>query len=340
MPGGRRLGIGGGGGRGKERRRGYDKLGASELDEKELLKKLSIKDIVIILSPFFWPNNVWARLRSMATWVCVALSKICSLMAPLFLSNATNAVVSGKYQTACVNVAIYCTLRFSSNSFKEAQGLIFLKVKQQAYVELAQKTFEHIHKLSLNWHLTKKTGNIIRSMDRGTEAASLLVSMIFLYLGPSILEAVAVVIIFFTHFGSWPLGLLVLCSVSTFIASTVFIAMWRKKLREETNKSDNDFHEKATDSIINFETVKYFTAEKFELDQFCKAVREYQTGVVSTQIAQSIMSVFQDGVVNITVFGSLVITGKQVRWPTFLLPYEEIFPMTDYILPSSFTQST
>ena len=245
--GGGRLGMGGGGG-------GRRNL-SGELKE---IKSLSLRDLFIILVPFFWPSKgsdsaFMNRVRSTATWACVALSKVTSLLAPIYISLGTNALVDGSsFAVAATNIGIFCALRFASIFFKEAQGLVFLKVKQQAYIQLAEQTFEHLHELSLNWHLTKKTGNVIRSMDRGTEAASQLVSNLFLFLGPALIECVAVCIIFFAHFNSFALGCLVLGSVIVYILTTVFITMWRRKFREATNKHDNDFHEKATDSIINF----------------------------------------------------------------------------------------
>jgi len=246
--GGGRLGLGGGHGGGRRNLSG---------DAKDI-KNMSLRELYIILLPFFWPSKgsdsaFMNRVRSTATWVCVALSKITSLMAPIYVSYGTNALVDGSsFGVAATNIGIFCALRFGSVFFKEAQGLVFLKVKQQAYIQLAAQTFEHLHELSLNWHLTKKTGNVIRSMDRGTDAASQLVSNIFLFLGPALIECVAVCIIFFAHFNSFALGCLVLGSIFIYITTTVLVTMWRRKFREATNKHDNDFHEKATDSIINF----------------------------------------------------------------------------------------
>lgn len=304
--GGRGGGIGGGG------RRRID----GQVND---IKHLTLRDLMIVLSPFFWPSKgsdgaFINRIRSTLTWVCVALSKISSLVAPLYISAGANALVNGQsYSVAAYNIGCFCALRFASVFFKESQGLVFLKVKQQAYIQLAEQTFEHLHELSLNWHLTKKTGNVIRSMDRGTEAASQLVSNIFLFLGPAIIECFAVCIIFFTHFNSMALGGLVLSSVALYIITTVAITMWRRKFREATNKHDNDFHEKATDSIINFETVKYFTAEKFEVDRFAKAVSSFQKFMISTQASGSLLNIMQAFILNGATLGALLLAGWEVQ---------------------------
>jgi ATP-binding cassette, subfamily B, heavy metal transporter len=308
-----------GGGKGKRGGGGYGKLGS---DDKTPSKSLTIKELMLVLGPFFWPNEgtdgaVVNRIRSTLTWVCVGLSKTCSLISPLYLSSGTNNLTHGNYSVAATNIGIFCALRFLSSFFKEMQSIVFLKVKQQAYIQLAETTFAHLHELSLNWHLTKKTGNVIRSMDRGTEAASQLVSNVFLFLGPAILECIAVCIIFFTHFKSVPLGCLIITAVAVYILNTIVVTKWRKKFREATNKHDNDFHEKATDSIINFETVKYFTMEKFEVKRFKDAVSSYQKYMVSTQAAGSFLNASQAFILNSATLGALLLAGWQVKMTTF-----------------------
>jgi ABC-type multidrug transport system fused ATPase/permease subunit len=238
------LGLGLRGGGGKGRAGGYEDVPKSEKGEKsekgakvESEKIFTYKAFIVILSPFFWPSAgsdgaVMNRIRSTATWLMVALSKVANLLAPLYISAATNDLLVGDFTAAAGSIAIFCSLRFASNLFKEAQAVIFLKVKQQAYIQLAEQTFGHMHQLSLNWHLTKKTGNVIRSMDRGTEAANTLVSLIFLSLGPTLIECVAVCIIFFTSFKSWQLGVLVLGGLFVYITATIIVTQWRKKLRE------------------------------------------------------------------------------------------------------------
>jgi ABC-type multidrug transport system fused ATPase/permease subunit len=300
----------------RERSRGrYGKVNSQEVAEEAAAlaaQELSFKDIVFILSPFFWPNNIKSRIRSSCTWLCVILSKVCTLMAPLYLSEATDYVVLNDTPKAFENLIIFCALRFAGGLFREGQGLIFLKVRQQAYMQLAVQAFTHVHSLSINWHISKKTGNVMRNMDRGTEASTTLVSLIFLYLGPTVIEAIAVVGIFLFHFQIWSLALVVFICLMIFITVTIIISTWRKKIREENNSNDNDFHEKATESLINFETVKYFNAEKYEIDRFSEAVTAYQIGAVKLSLGQSATSVTQDFLINLTICLSLFISAVEV----------------------------
>ena len=144
----------------------------------------SLFDLTIILRPYFWPNEgsdsaLMNRVRSSCTWLMVTLSKVCSLLSPIYLSRATNYLVHYHFFRCIRSIIVYSILRFSSSFFKEMQSVIYLKVKQQANIQLAESAFAHVHSLSLNWHLSKKMGNVIRSMDRGTAAADNLVSRYF-----------------------------------------------------------------------------------------------------------------------------------------------------------------
>ena len=117
----------------------------------------------------------------------------------------------------------------------------------------------------------------------------------------------------FTHFQSIPLGMLIITAVAVYILNTVIVTKWRKKYREATNKHDNDFHEKATDSIINFETVKYFSMESFEVSRFKQAVSSYQKYMVSTQAAGSVLNASQAFILNAATLGALLLAGWQVQ---------------------------
>lgn len=159
----------------------YSKLEAGEVKkQQEEPRAMSFFELVYVLRPYFWPDEgtdgaLINRVRSSATWVMVILSKASNLISPFFLSAATNALTRGHYSIAAKNVVAYCAFRASSSLFKELQSIIYLKVKQQANIQLAEQTFAHVHSLSLNWHLSKRMGNVIRSMDRGTAAADTLV---------------------------------------------------------------------------------------------------------------------------------------------------------------------
>lgn len=161
----------------------YSKIEAGEAGattEEDKQRSLSFFELLYVLRAYFWPDEgtdgaFVNRVRSSATWVMVALSKSCNLLNPYFLAAATNALTDGRYKEAAQYIILYCSFRALSSLFKELQSIIYMKVKQQANIQLTEKTFTHVHSLSLNWHLSKQMGNVIRSMDRGTAAADTLV---------------------------------------------------------------------------------------------------------------------------------------------------------------------
>jgi len=280
-------------------------------------KRLTFVELVKVLSPYFWPAKgsdgaFINRIRSTSTWVMVALSKICNLWAPFFLSKATNYLVQGDFTSAAQTMSGFIAFRLAGSIFKELQSLIYIKVKQQAGIQLQELTFTHLHSLSLNWHLSKKTGSIMKAMDRGTEAASQLISYLFLFLLPAIIECLAVIILFFAQYRQVTLGSVVLIGVTIYALATVAITQWRKKFREQTNKYDNDFHDRATDSIINYETVKYFTGEAFEIERFVSSVIKYQKFTSSTQLSLNVLNITQQFVLNITLLVTMLISGLAV----------------------------
>jgi hypothetical protein len=142
---------------------------ATKLKKKS---RLTFFELFRVLSPYFWPakgsDGVFInRVRSTSTWIMVASSKVCNLTAPFYISLATNYLVDGNFVASARCMASFSALKLSASIFKELQTIMYVKVKQQASIQLQELTFTHLHTLSLNWHLSKKTGSVMKSMDRG-----------------------------------------------------------------------------------------------------------------------------------------------------------------------------
>jgi len=233
------------------------------------------------------------RTRAVTTWLCVALSKACSLTAPLFLGKASSALSKFDYEGCARNAAIFGAIQFSSSMFKECQSLIYLKVAQAAFVQLSEVSFYHLHSLSFDWHLKKKLGETIRSMDRGIIACDSLMKYLFLWMVPAVVESILVCVIFGAYFDYLPLALTIFVFVFVYMAWTIMVTLWRKKFHKKVAKSDNEWHDISTDSLINFETVKYFTAEKYEIERFSASVANYQSSSVHVQASLGFLNVTQ-----------------------------------------------
>lgn len=166
--------------------------------------QLSRKAITMLLKPYFWPSlegDGWAnRIRAIATWFCVLGSKACGLTSPLFLGWASTSLAHQDYRKAITFSIMYSVVSLLQSVLKEGQSLVYLKVAQAAYGELSEAAFRHLHSLSLDFHLRKKMGETLRSMDRGISACDTLMKYLFLWLLPALLECLVVCIIFAAYF--------------------------------------------------------------------------------------------------------------------------------------------
>lgn len=290
-----------------------------EAHEASIHKKRHMgRGLLIILKPYFWPaktatSALLNRTRAVMTWFCVAGAKGCSLASPIFLGRASTALAKFDYRECVKNAIIYCVFQFCSIFLKECQSLVYLRVAQAAFVQLSEISFYHLHSLSLDWHLKKKLGEVIRSMDRGILSCDILMKYLFLWLIPAILECILVCVIFATVFDYLPLALTIFTFVFLYMTWTIVVTLWRKKFRKSVAKSDNDWHDRCTDSLINFETVKYFTAERYEMERFSDSVKQYQSSSVDVQASLSFLNTTQALLMQCCLAMSLALAANGIK---------------------------
>jgi ABC-type transport system involved in Fe-S cluster assembly fused permease/ATPase subunit len=273
---------------------------------------ISFVKLVYILKPYFWPHGFTNKMRAGSTYFVLILSKLANLAAPLFMASATNALVAKDVVGAIRDIAIFSALTLVSKLFKELQSLIYLKVKQTAYIELATMTYEHVQSLSYDWHVQKKLGDVLRSMDRGVESANSVVSYVFLYLIPTLAESVVVIVIFAMHFELAGLSFVAFSSLVVYAYLTIKITLWRKKYREASMRHDNEYHDKATDALLNYETIKYFGNERHEIEEYSKVIEKYQRYSVSVQASLSVLNGSQAVIIQMTVLAALALAAPHV----------------------------
>jgi ABC-type transport system involved in Fe-S cluster assembly fused permease/ATPase subunit len=288
-------------------------------DESDKKSVLSSQQFMTLLRPYFWPDATGEstalinRSRAVVTWVCVAGSKICNLVSPLFLGWASTALAHADYRKAIYFSCGYAVISWTGNALKEAQSLVYLKVAQAAYVQLAVASFGHLHSLSLDWHLRKKMGLVLRSMSRGISACDTLMKYLFLWLLPALAECISVCLIFATYFSFLPLAVTVFYFVFVYTVWTILVTLWRKKFRKQLVQSDNEMENRFVDSMMNFETVKFFTAEAYEKEQFAKAVARYQAGSVNVQSSLSFLNMSQQVILQLCMAASLALTVHAIQ---------------------------
>ncbi len=256
------------------------------------------------VAPYLWPmGELWVKRRVVAAMVFLVLAKVISVSMPFMYKQAVDSL-TGKTPDAATMLGLgavgltiaYGLARFGSVAFGELRDIVFVKVGQRALRKLALETFTHIHKLSLRYHITRKTGGLSRIIERGVKGVDFLLRFLLFSIGPLILELSMVSIIFAVYFG-WQYMAVVVITIAIYVTYTFKVTEWRVKLRRQMNDQDTDANQKAIDSLLNFETVKYFNAEAREAGRYDGAMAAYETAAVKTGQSLSVLNMGQSFVI-------------------------------------------
>ena len=252
------------------------------------------------VAPYLWPEGqAWVKRRVVFALVFLFAAKVVSVTTPWLYKMAVDQLAGDTPDTGMVLglgavglVVAYGLARFGAVVFGELRDAVFVKVGQRAIRRLAIETFTHIHRLSLRYHITRKTGGLSRIIERGVKGVDFLLRFLLFSIGPLILELSMVAGIFAWVFG-WQYAVVVIVTITLYVWFTFKVTEWRVKLRREMNDQDTDANQKAIDSLLNFETVKYFNAEVREADRYDGAMRQYETAAVKTGQSLSFLNAGQ-----------------------------------------------
>ncbi|MFO0990145.1 MAG: ABC transporter ATP-binding protein/permease [Alphaproteobacteria bacterium] len=253
------------------------------------------------LLPYLWPKapaEDWLelRFRVVAAMACLVLAKVTVVYVPILFKEAVDALTpTGGAAVAAVPVAVllaYGAARVFGVAFAELRDAIFAKVAHRSMRQLALRTFRHLHALSLRYHLERQTGGLSRAIERGTKGIENLLSWTLFTIFPTIVEILLVTVVLWAMLDAW-FALIVLVTVAVYAAYTVAVTEWRIKYRRQLNESDSDASTKAIDSLLNYETVKYFGNEEHEANRFDKAMRRYERAAVLSDQSLSLLNVGQ-----------------------------------------------
>ena len=253
------------------------------------------------VAPYLWPEGQgWVKRRVVVALLFLIAAKLVSVSTPYLYKLAVDSLSSeaGSDPRALIGlgavglVVAYGLARLGSVVFGELRDAVFVRVGQRAIRRLAIETFTHIHQLSLRYHITRKTGGLSRIIERGVKGVDFLLRFMLLSIGPLILELTMVAAIFAWVFG-WQYAAVVIVTIGLYVWFTFTVTEWRVKLRREMNDQDTDANQKAIDSLLNFETVKYFNAEAREAERYDSAMRQYETAAVKTGLSLSFLNIGQ-----------------------------------------------
>lgn len=247
--------------------------------------------------PYLWPDGEgWVKRRVVAAFLMLVAAKIVSVSTPYFYKQAVDALAGDTPDTGtllgltAVGLTVaYGVARLGTVAFQELRDAIFVRVGQRALRRLALETFTHIHRLSLRYHITRKTGGLSRIIERGVKGVDFLLRFMLFSIGPLILELAMVAVIFATVFGMSYM-LVVVGVITLYVWFTLAVTEWRVKIRREMNEQDTDANQKAIDSLLNYETVKYFNAETREAARYDRAMQRYEVAAVKTGLSLSFLN--------------------------------------------------
>ncbi|MCU0803067.1 MAG: ABC transporter ATP-binding protein/permease [Rhodobacteraceae bacterium] len=272
------------------------------------------------VGPYLWPpGQTWIKRRVVLAMAFLLLSKLISVTTPYLYKLAVDALggaeptpVMMMLLTAVGLTVAYGVARLGVVLFAEMRDAVFVRVGQRALRRLALETFTHIHRLSLRYHITRKTGGLSRIIERGVKGVDFLLRFMLFSIGPLVLELTMVAIIFAGLFG-WLYSVVVVVTIVLYVTFTFRITEWRVKIRREMNDQDTDANQKAIDSLLNFETVKYFGAEAREAARYDLAMQRYEVAAVKTGLSLSFLNIGQSVIITSGLVAVMVMAAMGVQ---------------------------
>jgi ATP-binding cassette subfamily B protein len=270
--------------------------------------------------PYLWPQGQgWVKRRVVAALLMLLLAKLVSFVTPMLYKQAVDLLAGDAPDAAtmmglaAVGLTVaYGLARLGAVIFGELRDAIFVRVGQRALRQLALETFTHIHRLSLRYHITRKTGGLSRIIERGVKGVDFLLRFTLFSIGPLILE-LSMVSIFFAFAFGWQYAAVVVVTIALYVTFTFKVTEWRVQIRRKMNDQDTDANQKAIDSLLNFETVKYFNAEKREADRYDRAMEGYESAAVKTGQSLAFLNAGQSFIITTGLVIVMVMAAKGVQ---------------------------
>jgi ATP-binding cassette subfamily B protein len=266
--------------------------------------------------PYLWPENEWRlRLRVVLALACLVAAKVAVVFVPIFYRDAIDALDMAQGTPALALpvglILAYGAARLLSLGFGELRDALFAKVGQRAIRTIALQVFRHLHALSLGFHLSRQTGGLSRSIERGTKAIETLLRFSIFSIVPTVLELVLVFVILWKALDAW-VALATVITVVVYITYTMLVTEWRIKFRRLMNEEDSRAHTRAIDSLLNYETVKYFGNEEHEAQRFDSAMSGYEKAAVKSQTSLALLNVGQAVIISTGLTAVMLMTASGI----------------------------
>ncbi len=270
------------------------------------------------LLPYLWPvGRGDLKWRVIVAMISLLVAKSVNVSVPFFMKGAIDKlslVVQGEnaYIGAAIGLTVaYAAARIGQQVFSEFRDFIFARVTQFTQRQIGLRTFEHLHSLSLAFHLDRQTGGLSRVIERGTRGIQTVLQFMLFNILPTIVEVVIVSFVLYFTFG-WQFALITMGTIAVYVWYTIAITNWRVKFRKEMMQKDTEANTKAIDSLLNFETVKYFGNEAHEHKRFDRALEGYEAAAIQSQTSLSILNCGQGFIIAVGLVAVMVLAAQGV----------------------------
>lgn len=258
--------------------------------------RLHIRQTLRTLFPYLWQY----RGRILAALACLVLAKIANVGVPLVFKEMIDSFADSQLALPVLLLSLYGVLRFSTSLFTELREILFARVTQRVIRRVALEVFQHLHNLSLRFHLARQTGGISRDLERGTRSISSLISYTLYSILPTLIEVFLVLGILFVRYDII-FVLITLASLTAYVVFTVKVSNWRINIRRAVNENDSAANSRAIDSLINYETVKYFNNEHWEAQRYDAQLVQLEAASVRSQTTLAYLNLGQQGIIALGV---------------------------------------
>jgi ATP-binding cassette subfamily B protein len=258
----------------------------------------------------------WVKKRVVWAMLALVLSKVVSVYTPIIYRDAVDALAGDGVSALALGAVgltiAYGMARLMTVGFQQSRDAIFARVAQRALRMLALQTFDHIHQLSMRYHITRKTGGLSRIIERGVKGVEFLLRFLLFSIGPLVLELLMIGVVLTILFDAWYL-LVVAVTIALYVWFTFTVTEWRVKQRKVMNDQDTDANQKAIDSLLNYETVKYFGAEKREATRYDSAMEKYEAAALKTSYSLAFLNFGQSVIITGGLVGVMIMAAVGVQ---------------------------
>jgi ATP-binding cassette subfamily B protein len=266
-------------------------------------------DRLRMLAPFLWEY----RGRVALALGLLVLAKFANLGVPLALKEIVDSL-SPDRAVLVVPIALlaaYGLLRLCTTLFAELRDVVFVRVAQRSIRRVALSVFRHLHSLSLRFHLDRQTGGMSRDIERGTRGISTLLNYMLFSIIPVVLEFVLVAAVLIARF-DWRFAAVTFAAVAAYVGFTIAVTEWRTAIRRQANELDSRANTRAVDSLLNYETVKYFNNEEYEAQRYDRSLARYEDAAVRTEASLGLLNVGQSAIIAAAVTALMVFSAQGV----------------------------